>query len=144
MSAVYLDTSALLPIYREEPVSVAVEALLSGLPESSAISSLTQVEFASAVARWVRMKELAEAQARMVEQAFSADLRSGAFASLEVTASHLWQARHWLQRRSTALRTLDALHLACAYIAGLELLTCDRILAEAADVLGVGARLIER
>jgi predicted nucleotidyltransferase len=44
--------------------------------QSAGISDLTELEFASALAHWVRMKELNEAQASLVENAFIDDKRS--------------------------------------------------------------------
>jgi predicted nucleic acid-binding protein len=46
-------------------------------------------------------------------------------------------ARRWLLARTTALRTLDALHLASAAAEGATLVTFDVALAEAAEALGV-------
>jgi predicted nucleic acid-binding protein len=69
----YLDTSALLPFYRNEPATQSVQAFLSSLDTPVTISDLTGVEFASALSRLVRTDELTEAQANLVEQAFADD-----------------------------------------------------------------------
>jgi predicted nucleic acid-binding protein len=50
----YFDTSALLPYYRQEQASEQVQALLSVQRQPVLISHLTEVEVASALARWVR------------------------------------------------------------------------------------------
>jgi hypothetical protein len=51
----YLDTSALLPYYREEETSQAIQNFLSSLRFPVGISDLTGLEFVSALSRWVRM-----------------------------------------------------------------------------------------
>jgi len=133
----YLDTSALLPYYREETASQAIQSFLSSQREPVSLSDLTELEFNSALSRLVRMQEFTEIQAGLVERSFSADERCGLYWQLPVTTQHYRQANKWVSARKTALRTLDALHLACCSGAGLEMITCDELLAEAADILGV-------
>jgi predicted nucleic acid-binding protein len=140
--AIYLDTSALLPYYREEINSQAIQDFLSSLNIPAGISDLTVLEFSSALSRWVRMKELDEAQASLVENAFIEDVGSGLFKRLPITTKHYRQAQRWISTRKTALRTLDALHLACSFAAGIEIVTCDQVLAESANILGVPNRIV--
>ena len=71
MDQYYLDTSSILPYYREEPHSRLVQDFLVSLSAPVAISHLTEVEFASALSRLVRMEEIDDAQAGIIEQAFS-------------------------------------------------------------------------
>ena len=139
----YLDTSALLPYYREEKASPAIQDFLSSLRSPVGISDLTGVEFASALSRWIRMKEITEAQASLVENAFAEDTRSGLFRRLSITTKHYRQAQKWIFSRKTVLRTLDALHLACCFGAGIEIVTCDEALAISADVLGVPCHFVK-
>ena len=133
----YFDTSALLPYYREEPFSERIENFLRSLNPPVLISDLTRVEFVSAVSRWVRMGEITESQANLVENAFFGDIRCGLFLCLSLKEFHYRQAEKWLSGRKTSLRALDALHLACALFARAELITCDTVLSSAASVLGV-------
>ncbi|MBK5936144.1 type II toxin-antitoxin system VapC family toxin [Halorhodospira halophila] len=133
----YADTSAILPYYRQEPASAVVERLFMAQPQPVAISRLTRMEVASALARWVHMEELTEAQANRVESAFHEDLHEGRFRMLELDPSLYDRAMHWLLARRTSLRTLDALHLACAEAHNLPLLTFDAPLRTAAEFLGV-------
>jgi predicted nucleic acid-binding protein len=67
----YLDTSALLPYYREEPSSMKIQELLISMRPPVIISDLTKVEFAAAMARWVRMNEVSDAQATYIDQDFT-------------------------------------------------------------------------
>lgn len=136
----YLDTSALLPYYRQEACSAQVERFLQQQKQAVLISRLTAIEFASALARWVRTRELDEPQANRVESAFFEDLAAGRFRLAEVTTEHFARAQHWLLARKTALRTLDALHLALSEAYDATLVTLDQPLLQAAYWFGVRAR----
>ena len=133
----YLDTSALLPYYRPEASSSAIQDLLQAQTEPVLISDLTTVEFASALARWVRMGELTEPQANRVESTFHEDRSLGRFRIQTLGSGHYERAYQWLTTRKTALRTLDALHLACAEGSDAMLATLDQAMAEAAAFFGL-------
>lgn len=133
----YFDTSALMPYYREEASSSRVQALLQRQHKPVLISHLTQVEFASALARWVRSEELSEQQANRVETAFYEDISEGRFQVLSLTPNHYARAAHWLLTRRTAMRTLDALHLACAAAHETTLVSLDETQCRAAGHFGL-------
>ncbi len=133
----YIDTSALLPYYRKEVMSQQVQNLLTSLRPPVLISDLTKVEFASAVARWERTKEINEAQANLLENTFNKDIKLGLFVSREIIPAHFNQAEKWLSSRKTSLRTLDALHIACSWGYSAQLITCDAIMHRAAGLLGI-------
>ena len=133
----YADTSALLPYYRQEASSVAIEELFLAQSEPVIISELCRVEFASALSRWVRTGELTEPQANRVESAFHDDVAKGCFRVTGVGVELFQRAQHWLLTRRTSLRTLDALQLACAQASGAQLVTLDHGLYRAADYLGI-------
>lgn len=135
----YFDTSALLPYYREESTSGRAQGLLLKLKPPIFISSLTMVEFASALSRWVRMKELSDSDAGMIEMAFKDDIKNGLFVKLPISANNFKQAENWLLSRHTSLRTLDALHLACAWYNKSTLVTFDAVLQKSAVTLGIKA-----
>ncbi len=138
----YLDTSAVLPYCREEAVSDTVQALLISLTAPALLTPLSKVEFASALGRWVRMRELTETQAADVENAYEQDLAAGCFKLVPMTRRHYQQAERWLLSRQTSLRTLDALHLASAHALDAQLVTCDSDLAQSADLLGLNCQLL--
>jgi len=140
----YMDTSALLPYYREEATSEPVQDLMLSLIPPLIVSDLSKVEFASALARWVRMTELSEKQANLIENTFSKDIATGLYLRKPLVGSHYNQAEKWLSARTTSLRTLDALHLACCWQLGATLVTCDSVLHQAADTLGVNNLYIDR
>lgn len=138
----YFDTSALLPYYREEKASEPVQALLLAQTQPVMISHLTEVEVASALARWVRTGELGDADANRIESAFNDDGRQGRFVRCPIDATHYQRAVHWIGTRKTSLRTLDALHLACAEHLQACLITEDDALFNAAVFFGLDARKV--
>ena len=135
----YFDTSAILPYYRQEQASERVQALLQAQTRPVLISHLTKVEVVSALARWVRMEELTEPEANGIESAFHDDLSHGRFSLCPIEAGHYQRAVHWIGTRKTSLRTLDALHLACAESYGALLFTEDTALIDAALFFGIKA-----
>ncbi len=138
----YFDTSALLPYYRQEQASERIQALLLEQSEPVLISHLTEVEVASALARWVRMGELNDAGANRIESAFFEDVRQGRFVRCPLEVVHYQRAIHWIGTRKTGLRTLDALHLACAEHHQASLITEDDTLLSAALFFGLDARRV--
>lgn len=139
----YFDTSALLPYYRYEQASERVQFLLAAQTRPVLISHLTEVEVASALARWVRMEELSEPQANRVESAFHDDVSHGRFIRCPIELAHYHRAIHWIGMRKTSLRTLDALHLACAEHYGACLISEDETLVKAATFFGLNAQRAE-
>lgn len=135
----YFDTSVVAPLYRPEEFTATAEALQQQY--RPVISLLTEVELASTVARWVRTEEMNDEQAVLVGKTFAEDLRLNVFERTELEDRHYWQARAWLQKRSTNLRTLDALHLAVAAENDWPIISADRQLHEAAEILGCESHL---
>ena len=88
------------------------------------------------------MNEVNNEQAQKIEQAFAEDIHSSVFETLPMKERDYWQAVQWLQQRKTALRTLDALHLAACKGAGLLLVTADQSFAQAADMLGIDCQIL--
>lgn len=136
----YLDTSALLPYYRQEQASERVQTMLDRQNQSVLISHLTEVEFASALARWVRMDELSDPQANKLDSAFHDDISHQRFILCPLTVDHYRRAAHWIATRQTSLRSLDALHLACAEYHQAILISEDDTLIQAASHFGIEAR----
>lgn len=139
---IYLDTSALLPYYRREESSLQVENLLQGIQPPVLLSELTRVEMASAISRWTRMQEIDETQAALVENTFEQDVQSGLFLVRELSSRHFSQAEKWISARKSALRTLDALHIACCWSLKAKLITCDSVMHQAAKMLALESVLL--
>ncbi len=106
------------------------------------ISPLVEVEFASAIARKQRTAELDTPTANRILSTFRQHVADGHYRRLAPRIRHFDLAREWLGRFCTALRTLDALHLAMASDAALTLLTADQVLVQAAAQLGVSCQTL--
>ena len=141
--SVYVDTSVLGAYYCPEPLSNAVEAALLRLREPC-ISPLTEVEFASLIARKRRLRELSEREAGEVLRLFGRHVADGYYRRLPLGAEHFLRARDLIASMTGALTTLDALHLSVALAAGTPLLTADRDFARAAGRHDVTARLVKQ
>ena len=138
----YFDTNALLPYYRQEQASERVQALLLAQSQPALISHLTEVEVANALARWVRTGDLDDAGANRIESALYDDVRQGRFVRRLIEIAHYQRAVHWVGTRKTSLRTLDALHLACAEYHQACSITEDDALLNAAVFFGLDARKV--
>ncbi len=137
----YLDTSVLVAYYCPEPLSGAAQRAIARL-EGPSISPLVEVEFCSAVSLKVRTGELDRATAAQIVALCERHVTDGFYGLVPIAAGEYAQARAWLGQFATALRALDALHLAAAFNHDLPLLTADKMLAQAAGALGVGCTLI--
>lgn len=138
---IYLDTSFLTPLFRTEPVSKRIENFLADQsPGALAISQWTRVEFASVIARDVRMKAIDRTMARKLIDEFDV-LAEGSLHMLIPGATDFFLARDFVAEFSTRLRGPDALHLAIARNNDAEeILTLDDDLLFAAKVLKIKAR----
>jgi predicted nucleic acid-binding protein len=136
----YIDTSLLLPYYCPEPLSRVAERTLRADPHP-AVSDLVELEFFSVLARKVRTKGLAAADATRIGDRFLGHLAAGLYRRLAVQRQHYELARTWLARFALSLRALDALHLALADVEGLRLATSDRDLWRSARSLGVAVTI---
>jgi len=137
----YIDPSVLAAYYCPEPRSDRVQRVLAGL-DARVISPLVEVELCSAVAAKVRTRELDATSGRRVLELFRQHLADGAFGVVPVGAAQYRLAGDWLGGFKSALRALDALHLATASAHDLPILTADRALAKAAQVYGVRHQLL--
>jgi predicted nucleic acid-binding protein len=138
----YVDTSVLGAYYCPEPLSHAAEAALLRLQEPC-ISPLTEVEFASLIARKRRLRELSEREAGEVLRLFGQHVADGYYRRLSLGAEHFLRARDLIASMTSALGTLDALHLSVTLSAGIPLLTADRDFARAARRHDAAATLIK-
>ena len=137
----YLDTSVLVAFYLPEALNAKVQRLFSE-SDAIAISGLSEVEFHSAIARRVRMNELAKGDALKVLSQFKAHVDDHLYRMVAMEQSDYVLARNWLGTLHTPLRTLDALHLAVAFSNGLPVVTADKVFAESARHFGIEHKLI--
>ena len=139
---IYVDTSLLVAYYCPEPLSETAERRIRAL-EPPTLSRLADVEFHSALAKKVRREELTEDDAQRIEQLFRRHCEQELYHIVPVQEEEYRQAREWMARRSTAVRTLDALHLATADGLGVHVLTADTIMNRAGEQLGVPVQLLD-
>ncbi len=139
-AVVYLDTSALAKWYLNEANSDAFADWMRR-QEHACISSLTLAEMRCLLARRRRRREISHELEREIYATFSEDVRLGHILLRPMKDGHAMDAVHLMERLSTLpLRTLDALHLAAARDLGCDrLATADRIMARAAEALGMEA-----
>jgi|SRR5271166_796693 len=110
----YFDTSFLAPLVREERTSSRIAGFMAGLRTGElATSHWTEVEFASLLARDVRMRVILADEAREVDALFE-DVVRQSFVVLSPSADDYALARRYLQTYESGLNAGDALHLAIA------------------------------
>ncbi len=130
----YIDTSALAKWYVREGGSEAFEKFILTLEDGAAlISSLTITEMRSLLARHRRMGHFDGNYESAAWQTFLQDVASGALRVLTVGSAHFVRAAEIIDTmQSTALRTLDALHLALASNHAASVASADRTMLQAA------------
>jgi len=135
---IYLDTSALVPVFIREPKSEAVIAWIESAGERLAISEWSLVEFASAAAVKVRT---GQAAANLAKQATA---RVREFADKYCTVAvpgreEFRRAAELAGDEALKLRAGDALHLAIAGSLNAQGILClDEAMIESAKLLGMG------
>ena len=136
----YFDTSFLAPLILQESSSTKIEAFFAKLKADELyVSHWTRVEFASLIAREVRMGALAAPDALLAIAQFD-DLVTESFQVLAPAVADYELAKAFIQHFATKLRAGDALHLAIASNQGAKsLYTLDAGLLNAAKLLKVHA-----
>ena len=137
----YIDTSVLVAYYCPEPISEAAERLLQRV-KTPVISSLTEVELVSAIARKVREKELPVGDGNRIINQYRSHRKDAILRLISLTEAHFQAAFNMLSKFSPPLKTLDALHLSVAMVNDLVIVTADRQLKNAAKHLGVKSKII--
>jgi uncharacterized protein len=134
----YFDTSFLAPLLLEEPTSAKVERFMSRLTRRElAVSHWTRVEFASLLAREVRMGGLKSHAAREIEIEFDSVVNES-FVVLLPVADDFELAKNYLGHHQMGLRAGDALHLAIAHNRNCEAIySLDKTLLKAGKQLGL-------
>ena len=136
----FIDTAAVVKLYRNEPDSMAVVACVDVLDELI-IAPITPLEFHFAFAIMVRMGVLTEREARVHLDAF--DNEVGRFRILSATESIFSTALSLVDTHGMdqGLRPLDAIQLASALdendVKPIDMfITTDKLLATVASMEG--------
>jgi predicted nucleic acid-binding protein len=134
----YLDTSFLAPLIREERTSSRIGRFIGGLPAGElAISRWAELEFASLLARDVRMGTIGGDEARAADALF-ADVILQSFVVLVPSTDDYELARQYLHSYETGLRAGDALHLAIARNHRAQVVySLDQTMIRAGKILGL-------
>lgn len=142
---IYLDTSFLTPLFREEATSAKVSAFLARQAAGTlAVSKWATVEFASLTSREVRMGTLTAGQGKRLIAEFDAMI-TASLVVLIPSANDFDLARQYVTNFATQLRGPDALHLAVAHSNGMEFIaTLDNGMLSAAKRLKIPARRVIR
>jgi predicted nucleic acid-binding protein len=142
---IYLDTSFLTPLFREEATSAKVADSLSRQAAGNlAVSKWTSVEFASLISRDVRMGSLTAGQGRRLIAEFESMIAASLIVLIP-SANDFDLAHEYVANFATQLRGPDALHLAVAHNNGMEFVaTLDNGMLSAAKKLKVSARRVIR
>jgi len=107
---IFFDSSGLAKRYVRERGSEKVEEILSGASEV-AVSLITPPEIVSALCRLRRQDAISAAQYGQAKKGLFADLED--LTICNITAPVIGRAIELLERHP--LRSMDALHLACAF-----------------------------
>ena len=134
---VYVDTSVLVPLFLNEPHSVAAADWYAREKSELVAAAWCVPEFASALGIKQRTGAIDAQQAQAAwtrfERMVAADLRL-----LSVAPAHFHRAAELVLDAASALRAGDALHLACAEAAGAKhMATLDDVLRRNAQRLKI-------
>lgn len=142
---IYLDTSFIAPLFREEATSQKVADFVARQAAGSlAISKWTGVEFASLVSRDVRMGLLSAVEGRQLVGEFGSVVTSSLFV-FSPNSYDFELAGEFVANFATHLRAPDALHLAVAHNHAVDFIaTLDEGMLSAAKRLKISARRVIR
>jgi predicted nucleic acid-binding protein len=142
---IYLDTSFLTPLFREEATSAKVAAFLSRQAAGTlAVSKWTSVEFSSLISRDVRMNTLTVSQGKRLIAEFDL-MVAASLVVLIPNAKDFDLAQEYVAHFATQLRGLNALHLAVAHSNKMEFVaTLDNGMLAAAKRLKIPAKRVIR
>jgi uncharacterized protein len=141
----YVDTSALAKWYLPEPGSDAFVDFIRS-QDNAAISRLTTVELRCLLARRRRAGDITVQHERDAWSTFEGDIRAGHLHVEALSDAHAVTACDLLEQlHDLPVRTLDAFHLAIARSLAVGVLaTADRVMARAAEALGMTAMMFGR
>jgi predicted nucleic acid-binding protein len=138
--SVYLDASVLVALFTDDALAVRADAFLRTHSPVLIVSDFAAAEFASAIARHVRMRGIKARDARRAFATFDVWIARAAGRAL-TTSADVACAAAFFRRLDLPLRTPDALNIAIAQRIGAEVLTFDDKMAASARALGTTVRV---
>jgi predicted nucleic acid-binding protein len=135
---IYLDTSFLVALWSNEPMTFAAQKWISGQPaENLSISRWCITEFSAAMAGKLQTGSITELERAEALAAFGNAVRRS-FSVLDVDQHAFQRAAIFVNQANLQVRSGDALHLAIAAGESLPILTFDLRVQAAAKALGIG------
>lgn len=134
--SVYVDANILISALSLDALSSRAEASLRGLGERVIVSDFAGAEFASVIAKRVRMRDLSLNEGKQALAAFD-DWVAGRAEPAETTPQDIAACAGYLRRLDLPLRTPEALHIALTSRLGATLLSLDKQMLASAKKLGV-------
>jgi hypothetical protein len=136
--SIYVDTSALVKRYVNEPNSEGFDDFVVGSDAQFVLVPLTLVEMQSVLMRRLRQRDFDRAYLKRLHGHFDDDLRAALWVVNPFPAQAFADAARLIAEPDVALATLDALHVACATALGCTgFATADRQQALAARRCGL-------
>jgi hypothetical protein len=133
---IYIDTSVLVAYYCPESISAKAEKIIIKA-DVPVISPLSEVEFASALARKIREGQISIESSKKILNEFKSHTHQLLFKKVIIDTDCYNLAFSWLSGNDIPLATLDSLHLAAASLNNLKMVTADKQLSKAARKLGI-------
>jgi predicted nucleic acid-binding protein len=131
----YLDASLLVALLTNDPLTSRAVAFMRAEQPVLIVSDFAAAEFASAIARRVRMGEFTSEEGRMGFSTFDA-WAARATTRVHTKAADVAAAEAFLRRLDLNLRTADAINIAIAQRFDAALVTFDERMAANARSLG--------
>jgi uncharacterized protein len=131
----YLDASVLVALLTNDPLTPRAVSFMRAERRVAIVSDFAAAEFASAIARRVRMGEFTSEEGLMGFSIFDA-WAARATRREHTKAADVAAAEAFLRRLDLNLRTADALNIAIAQRLGAALVTFDERMATSAHSLG--------
>ncbi len=136
----YLDASALVPLYTPEAASEEMERIIMAA-ERVAVSDLTVAESKNAIIRKGRRQQMLPQDVVLALRLIDEHVAAQRFVLVEMRRDYLMQVPALSQQAPVHLRTMDAVHLAIALaVEAIEMATYDHDLATAARAQGLVVR----
>lgn len=132
----YIDPSAIVAVLLSEPSSSAVEAFFARTDDVPLVSSFGLGECSAALIGLVRMKRKSERDTRALLSGMDEWL-ANSFEIVPTAEMDITRATSLVRRFELRLRLPDAIHVAIAQARSATLVTLDRGIIHAAELLGV-------
>ncbi len=137
---VYIDTSALVPVFVQEEASHQVISVLRSFNDIVILSNLARIEFSATLCVKYRQSLLTEADLVAAMAVFDAHTAK-IFTEYDIRKEDIAAADIYARTPALALRAPDAIHIAAAHHLGARLFTLDTGMSKAA--LGLAHEIVK-